>query len=147
MALNTGKTKFMIFRTRGKTISENDCNLVYNSTELGLETDSSLVSPIERVHNNSAKKSFKLLGVYFDEYLSFDAHVNQLCTKMSKSLYCLNEVKNFVSTDALEKLYFALVHSSMTYCINVYGLANNTMLQPLILKHKKGNKNHQGGEL
>ncbi len=57
-ALKTGKTKFMILRTRGKTISENDCHLVYNFTELGHGTDSSLVSPIERVHNNSAKKSF-----------------------------------------------------------------------------------------
>jgi hypothetical protein len=51
------KTKFMIFRTLGKTISENDCHLVYNSTALGHETDSSLLSPIERVHNNSAKKA------------------------------------------------------------------------------------------
>jgi hypothetical protein len=50
MALNTGKTKFMIFRTCGKPIIETDCHLVYNSTELGHETDSSLLSPIERVH-------------------------------------------------------------------------------------------------
>ncbi len=148
MALNTAwQNKFMIFRTRGKPINENDCHLVYNTTELGHETDPSLLSPVERVHNNSAKKSFKLLGVYFDEYLSFDSHANHLCMKMSKSLYCLNKVKNFVSTDALEKLYFALVHSSMTYCINVYGSANKTMLQALILKQKKGNKNHHGSEL
>jgi len=137
MALNTGKTKFMIFRTRGKPINEIDCHLVYNSTEIGYETDPLLVSPIERVHNNGAEKSFKLLGVYFDEYLSFDAHVNHLCMKLSKSLYCLNKVKNFISKDALKKLYFALIHSSMTYCINVYGSANKTTLQPLILKQKK----------
>jgi hypothetical protein len=137
MALNTGKTKFIIFRTRGKIINEIDCHLVYNSTEIGHETDPALVSPIERVHNNGAEKSFKLLGVYFDEYLSFDAHVNHLCIKLSKSLFCLNKVKNFVSKDALKKLYFALIHSSLTYCINVYGSANKTTLQPLILKQKK----------
>jgi hypothetical protein len=137
MALNTSKTKFMIFRTRGKPINEADCQLVYNSTELGYVTDPLLVSPIERVHNNGNEKSFKLLGVYFDEYLSFDAHINHLCNKLSKSLYCLNKVKNFVSADALTKLYFALVHSSITYCINVYGSANKTTLTPLILKQKK----------
>jgi hypothetical protein len=71
--------------------------------------------------------------MYFDEYLIFDKHVKHLCMKMSKFLYCLNKKKNFVSTDALKKLYFALVHSSLTYCINVYGLANKTILQPLIL--------------
>jgi hypothetical protein len=100
----------MIFRTCGKPINEADCQLVYNSTELGYVTDPLLVSPIERVHNNGNEKSFKLLGVYFDEYLSFDAHIN----KLSKSLYCLNKVKNFVSVVALTKLYFALVHSSIT---------------------------------
>jgi hypothetical protein len=137
MALNTNKTKFMVYRTRGKPINEADCHLVYDSTELGYETDPLLVSPIERVHNNGAEKSFKLLGVYFDEYLSFDAHVNHLCMKLSKSLYCLNKVKNFISKESLKKLYFALVHSSMTYCINVYGSANKTTLQPLVLKQKK----------
>jgi hypothetical protein len=39
MALNTGKSKFMIFKTRGKPINEIDCHLVYNSTEIGYETD------------------------------------------------------------------------------------------------------------
>ncbi len=51
MVLNTGKTKYMIFRTRGKPINENDCQLVYNSTENGLPSDPELISPIERVHN------------------------------------------------------------------------------------------------
>jgi hypothetical protein len=137
MALNTSKTKFMIFRTCGKPINDDECRLVYNSTEIGIDTDPLLVSPIERVHNNGAEKSFKLLGVYFDEYLSFVAHVNHLCVKLSKSLYCLNKVKNFVSVEALIKLYYALVHSSISYCINVYGSANKTTLTPLFLKQKK----------
>ncbi len=42
-----------------------------------------------------------------------------------------------VSPGALNKLYFALVQFSITYCINVYGSANKTMLKPLILKQKK----------
>jgi hypothetical protein len=126
MVLNTSKTKFMIFRTRGKPINEEDCQLVYNSTELGYVTDPLLVSPIERVHNNGNEKSFELLGVYFDEYFSFDAQINHLCNKLSNSLYCLNKFKNFVSADALTKLYFALVNSSITYCFKIYGSANKT---------------------
>jgi hypothetical protein len=39
MALNTGKTKFMIFRTRGKPIDVNDCQVVYNSSEIGHDTN------------------------------------------------------------------------------------------------------------
>ena len=36
MAVNTGKTKFMIFRTHGKQVNPDDCGVVYNSTEIGL---------------------------------------------------------------------------------------------------------------
>jgi hypothetical protein len=86
MALNIGKTKYKIFRSRGKPFNENDCQLVYNSTEI--------VSPIERVHNAGHEKNFKLLGVYFDEYLSFDVHTSQLCKKVSKSLFGINKKKN-----------------------------------------------------
>jgi hypothetical protein len=38
------------------------------------------VTPIERVQNNWAEKSFVLLGVYFDEYLIFNSHISHLST-------------------------------------------------------------------
>jgi hypothetical protein len=137
MALNTSKTKFMIFRTRGKQINEQECRLFYDSTELGLISDPQLVTPLDRVHNSGSETSFKLLGVYFDEYLSFDAHIEHLCKKVSKTLFSLNKIKNFVNPAALKKLYYALVHSSISYCLNVYGSANKTKLAPLFLKQKK----------
>ncbi len=61
-----------------------------------------LVTLIERVHNNGNEKSFKLLGVYSDEFLSFDSHISQLCKKISKTLLSLNKIKIFVNVDALE---------------------------------------------
>jgi hypothetical protein len=110
ITLNTSKTKFMIFRTRGKNISEQDCQLVYNSTEIGKDTYPLLVTPLERVHNDRAEKSFKLLGVYFDEYLSFDVpvHVEQLSKKVSKTLFSLNRIKNFANPEALKN---SIMHS------------------------------------
>ncbi len=36
MAINVAKTKFIVFRTRGKVINPLDCQLVYNSNEIGL---------------------------------------------------------------------------------------------------------------
>ena len=99
MAVNTGKTKFMIFRTHGKAINPADCLLMFNSNEIGKPTDPSLINSIERIHNGGETKSFKLLGVLFDEYLSFEPHIKQLCAKLSKSLYCINRIKNFVDCD------------------------------------------------
>ena len=137
MAVNTSKTKFMIFRTHGKIINPNDCVVVYNANEIGMQDDPYLIRPIERIHNDGPETSFKLLGVYFDEYLSVNQHIAHLCAKVSKSLYCINKIKNFIDLVSLKKLYFAMVHSSIVYCINVYGCATKTALTPLFLKQKQ----------
>ncbi len=92
MAVNTAKTKFIVFRTRGKIINPTDCHLVYNGNEIGQPEDPSMVYDIERIHNNGTNKNFKLLGVLFDEFLAFEDHINSICTKISKSLFCIMHV-------------------------------------------------------
>jgi len=137
MALNTSKTKFIVFRTYGKTVNQNDCKIVYNSNELGSVEDPLLITPIDRICNDNDEKSFKLLGILFDEYLSFDHHTKYLCAQISKSLYCINRVKHFIDVDSLKKLYFAMIQSKLAYCINVYGCASNVALSKLFLKQKQ----------
>ncbi len=69
---------------------------MFNSNEIGQQVDTELIKPIERVYNEG-NESFKLLGVHLNEYLSFNAHISQLCAKISKSLYCLNGIKKILS--------------------------------------------------
>lgn len=137
MALNVAKTKYIIFRSHGKPINPDDCNVVYNSTELNCPDDQNLIFPVERIHNNGMVTSFKLLGVHFDEYLSFDKHILHLCSKISKSLYCINRLKKFLDLESLKKLYFAMVHSHISYCLTVYGSATQTILEKLFFKQKQ----------
>jgi len=82
-----------------------------------------------KLNNDGPTRSFKLLGVLLDEYLSFDEHINSLCAKISKSLFCINRIKNFVNQNTLKTLYFAMVHSHLTYCLSVYSCANLTSLK------------------
>jgi len=137
MALNVSKTRYIIFRAHGKPFNPEDCNIFYNSTKLNQPDDPTLIFPIQRVHNNGDEKSFKLLGVHFDEFLSFDKHIANLCSKISKSLYCINRLKKLIDTDLLKKLYFAMVHSHIAYCINIYGCATNSNLEKIFLKQKQ----------
>ena len=137
MAVNTSKTKFIIFRTRCKEINNADCGIVFNGNELGQPEDPNLIFPIDRIHDAGSEKSFKLLGVHFDEYLSFNAHIDFLCAKISKSLFCINRVKNILEKSSLRQIYLSLVHSNIVYCINVYGSANKTALDRLELKQRK----------
>ena len=61
MAVNTSKTKFIVFRTHGKVINPQDCNIVFNSNEIGSPVDQNLIWPIERVHNGGDETSFNLI--------------------------------------------------------------------------------------
>jgi hypothetical protein len=137
MAVNTSKTKFIVFRTRGKRIDPADCRLVFNNNEIGQIENPDLIVPVTRIYSDGEEKSFKLLGVLFDEYLSFEFHISSLCAKISKSLYCLNRIKNFVTPAAMKMLYFAMVHSHIVYCLNVFSSANATTLKPLKIKQKE----------
>jgi len=61
MALNTSKTKFMIFRTHGKHISELDCKVANFSTflhvlKLARRSDPLLVTLLKEVHDNGEEK-------------------------------------------------------------------------------------------
>jgi hypothetical protein len=123
MSVNASKTKYIIFRTQNKPVDPLVCNIVYNSTELGLPDDPALISPIDRISFNNAESSFKLLGVLFDEHLCFKPHIDMLCSKISKSLYCLSRVKNFVNPESLRKLYFSMIHSNLSYGVSIYGCA------------------------
>ncbi len=51
MAVNANKTKFIVFRTRGKPINPLDCILHFNENEIGLPNNPSLIHEIERIHN------------------------------------------------------------------------------------------------
>jgi hypothetical protein len=114
-----------------------ECQYTFNNNEPGKPVDPSLIYPIDRIYNDGEEKSFQLLGVLFNEYLSFDAHISLVCTKISKSLFCINRIKNFVNGASLKKLFYAMIHSHLSYCINVYGCANTTALQRLRVKQKE----------
>ena len=92
---------------------------------------------MERIHENHPEKnarSYKLLGVYLDEYLTFNHNVNTLENKLSKSLYCVNRVKNMLSVKALRLLYFALFHPHINYCpiiLNCTTTKNKPRIQKL----------------
>jgi hypothetical protein len=88
-------------------------------------------------HINPDHRSYKLLGIHLDELLTFDYHIKHLCSKLNKSLYCINRTKNFLSSKALKTLYYSLVHSHLSYCTPILGCASNTNLQQLFKVQKK----------
>jgi hypothetical protein len=140
MSVNTSKTKFIIFHTRGKRVDLQNKTLVFNNNEIGKNVNELLITPLERICNSNVdpqKRAFKLLGVYLDENLSFNYHVNHLCSKLSKSLFFLNRAKNYVDKKSLTMLYYALFHSNLLYCIGSLSAMNQTNCKKIKMLQKK----------
>ncbi len=124
MAVNVGKTKFVIFQTRGKHFDQS-IQLTYDDNEPNMYNPD-LIHPIERFHLNHpiiTNRAYKILGVYLDKNLTFDCHTNFILTKLNRSLYCINKVKNILPPSAFKSLYFSLIHSHLTQCSNIASCA------------------------
>ena len=57
----------------------------------------------------------KFLGVTLDENLTFNDHVKNVTSKISKSVGVLRRLHYQLSSDVMVKLYYSLVHFYLTY--------------------------------
>ena len=83
LSLNIAKTKFMIFH-------HNQCNVEHFIPDLNIHGHE-----IERV------QEFDFLGLLIDENLSFNAHINKVRNKISRSLGSINKLKRFLPQNIL----------------------------------------------
>jgi hypothetical protein len=67
--------------------------------------------------------------------LTFDFPTNQIASKLNRSLYCINKVKHFLP--ALCSLWFALIHSHLSYCLIITSCANNSNIIKMAKLQKK----------
>jgi hypothetical protein len=145
LKVNTYKTKYIIFHTKGKKIETSNLDILYDDNEEGSPFNPQLVSKLERVHNNhpdKSSKAYKLLGIELDENLTFDHQTKALQAKLAKSIFCINKVKNFLPATALKTLYYSLVHSHLNYCPSIYSCTSKTNIEKILKLKKKIHKNH-----
>jgi hypothetical protein len=152
LAVNVSKTKYMIFRTTSKKISNDIPDLVIDANEPNESPNPLLINTLERYHNNHVNKNcraYKLLGIFLDEHLSLNQHVNYLCSKLSRSLYCIRQAKNLLTMNALKSLYYAFLHSHLTYCpiiLSITSAKNKKQIETIqkkairIITHSKYNE-------
>ena len=88
MKVNTSKTKYIIFHTKGKSTETNGKVLIYDDNDNDLNPNPALITPLERIHSNhpdTNSRSYKLLGILFDENLNFNYQIAQLSNKLSRA--------------------------------------------------------------
>jgi hypothetical protein len=132
--LHPDKTKFIIISN--SHIVHNTAVSVFINNNNPDQNNPNFIHEIQRVNLSDPVPAIKYLGVYFDPGLSFKYHVQQLSSKISKALYHLRCVKNVLPASALINLYFALIHSHLTYAIEIWGAAAQYLINELFVKQK-----------
>ena len=65
--------------------------------------------------------TIKFLGVWLDNKLNWDTHINKLCIKINQNLNFLKMGKNMLNESTKLNLYYAQIHSHITYSIMIWG--------------------------
>jgi ribonuclease P/MRP protein subunit RPP40 len=63
----------------------------------------------------------KYLGIYVDMQLTWNAHGEQMASKISRNIYLLRNLANNLPLQSLRLAYFALVHCHIEYGILIWG--------------------------
>ena len=107
LSLNINKTNFTIFGPQCSARDYSSCTIRLNGQYIK--------------HVNECK----FLGIYLDTHLTWKRHIEKISFKISSAIFAINRAKDFLSKQALRCLYFALVHSHLTYGIHVWGNSVN----------------------
>lgn len=114
--LNNDKTKYMIFSLKGD----------FQFPDILINGAS-----IECVNK------IKFLGVNIDSHLTFDAHIDYIISKVSRSLGVLYKLNKFLPSYILRSLYFSAIHPYMHYAIEAWYGAPGYLRSKVVILQKK----------
>ena len=79
----------------------------------------------------------KFLGVFIDDELSWEAHLEHLEMKLNSSIVMIKRIKQFIPKTEYPKIYNALFLSHLTYCISCWGGIANYRLKKIFAIQKR----------
>ena len=82
----------------------------------------------------------KFLGVTLDENLTFNDHVKNITTKVSKSVGVMRRLHCQLLADVMVKLYYSLVYSHLTYALLTWGSSELTNAAKIQCAHRRACK-------
>ena len=112
LSLNITKTKCMFLGTRQRL------DLIPENPDISING-----CQIERV------KTYKCLGVYIDELITWESHINIISNKVAKGLGVLRRLRPFVPRNTLITIYNSLIAPYLDYCSTVWGSIGNFLSQ------------------
>ena len=118
LSLNIEKTNFVVFHPYNKPLRQ----------KITLKIHKSAISEKDHV---------KYLGIMIDSTLTWKVHIDNVSTKISKSIGLLYKIRHFVNLKIMRTLYYSLVYPYLIYAIEVWGSADITHLNRLLILQKR----------
>ena len=118
LALNIGKTNYVIFHSHAKKCDG------FIRIKLGSKT-------ISRVN------SVKCLGILVDSKLTWKPHITDLSKKLARTTGIFFKIRHFATIEISKLLYYSLFDSFISYGISIWGLTHPTNLKALSKLQKK----------
>ncbi len=113
LTLNVAKTKLVVFGSRHKLANAPNLNLTINNEKIEQVTE------------------FKYWGVFLDDKLTFDKHVEYIHGKAVKKMGIVHKARNFLDRSTSVLLYKSLVLPHLDYCDTVYSCTSAANLDKL----------------
>ena len=118
ISLNASKTELLIFSPKRKTTTFVS-KIKINGKQIFPST------------------SVNYLGVLIDSKLSWNAHLNLVCTKLRRANGALCKIRHYVPKNLLLSLYYALFHSHMSYSCQVWAQRQNNQTSRILTLQKR----------
>jgi NADH:ubiquinone oxidoreductase subunit H len=67
--------------------------------------------------------------------LSWQGHINKVITKVNSACFAIRELKLFLTIEDLKIVYFAYIHSIITYGLAFWGNATNSKYVFIVQKN------------
>ena len=88
-----------------------------------------LIMNFNKTHNMESGKQLnisnstetKFWGLIINKTLSWNQHIDQIATKLCSACYALRNMKHIVPHSTLRKIYYAYIHSILSYVIIFWG--------------------------
>ena len=82
----------------------------------------------------------KILGVHFDNALSWDVHIKHVYNKIVENLYLLQQIKSFLPIDSRKLFYNSYILPHLDYCCIIWGKCSHTLLYNLEKLQKRASR-------
>lgn len=129
LTLNSDKTHFLTFSKTKRDLPDKEYFVLHNNN-CKIKTTCKCNQKITR------KDNIKYLGVFFDQCMTWQNHVNYVNKKLRSLLYKFYELRQVLPYCMIKNLYQALVESILTYGITAWGASCKNVLKSLFVTQK-----------